>query len=367
MPSLRCMKIILISGLSVFVVVSILAYGGSDYFTSTVKSIVTKFNSLVTRSTTTTKHDSGNVNFPVPSTIAPNLAMHKNESKTIKAGSWRNIHKVTGASTKQGKEFGYLKPYDHFVVPNLVHFIWFSCHPFKFGNLISMLSVHRIMKAESIHFYTDCEPSGEWWDEAKNLIPTLKVINRTRPLEVFNKTLNPRWPEHSADVARLQILLEQGGVYLDLDVIVVAPLEPLRYYEYVVGRSDANVLANGVIFANKSSKFLRLYYENYKNYNRKCWGCSSVKYQHRLAEEHKDLLHIEPDSLIKPNNMEWKQLFLENYNWREGHFTIHVWFRRFRRKNPKARDFTSDNVKQLNSTLGELCRYIYYGNPDIIE
>ncbi|XP_070534419.1 uncharacterized protein [Ptychodera flava] len=283
------------------------------------------------------------------------------------AGQVLKTHNVTGATNKWREKFGYLKPKDHYVVPNIAHFIWFSCHPFKFEHLISMLSAHRVMKAEKIYFYTDCEPSGEWWAEAKELIPTLHVESRSRPTKVFNKILNPKWPQHSADVARLQILMERGGVYLDTDVFVVAPLEPLRYYDYVVGRPESKVLNNGVIIASKHSQFLKIYYKSYEKYNSKCWACSSVRNQHTIAMKHKHLLHIEPHSMVNPPYTEWKKLFLNNYNWKVGHFTIHVWFRTFRNNVPEASDFNPDNIRNLDTAFGEMCRYMYYGSPDIFE
>ncbi|XP_077868877.1 uncharacterized protein LOC144359635 [Saccoglossus kowalevskii] len=265
-------------------------------------------------------------------------------------------HNVTGDSYKQGPLYGFLKPHDEIVVPNIAHFIWFSCHQFRFVNLISILSAHRIMQAERILFHTDCEPDNELWIQAKLLIPVLKVVNRVEPTAVFNQTLNPKWHEHSADVARLQILKEMGGVYLDT-TIVLAPLEPLRHYDYVVGQPEPTVLSNGIIFAEKHSRFLNYYYDSYRKYNSICWGCSSVVKQYELAKSYVDMLHIEPSSLIGPKD--WRAVLLNNYHWQNRHFTIHVYIRYYRGK----KDFTAENIRYLNTAFGEICRYIYYGSP----
>jgi len=42
---------------------------------------------------------------------------------------------------------------------------------------------------------------------------------------------------HRADVAKLQILLEHGGIYLDTDVIVVNSFDPIRCYDATLGKS----------------------------------------------------------------------------------------------------------------------------------
>ncbi|XP_077977460.1 uncharacterized protein LOC144433021 [Glandiceps talaboti] len=276
------------------------------------------------------------------------------------------LHNVTGSSKKQGELFGYLQPHDHFVVPNIAHFIWFTCRPFRFENLISMLSVHRVMQADKMLFHTDCQPEGEWWQEAKNLIPPLIIHYMAMPTEVFGKKISTKWPEHAADFARLQILMRWGGVYFDLDLFVLASLDPLRYYDYVVGREYQSTMSNGIILANKNATFLKIFYNSYKHYNSKCWSCNSVSKQNKLAKENITLLHIEPDSMIKPAYGRYRQLFNGTYNWREGHFTVHVYMRLYRKANPNEPQFTKENIKTLDNAFGEMCRYIYYGSPGLI-
>ncbi|XP_077977418.1 uncharacterized protein LOC144432978 [Glandiceps talaboti] len=276
-------------------------------------------------------------------------------------------YKVTGSADRKGKEFGFLEPRDHFVVPNIAHYIWFTCHQYNFINLVSMLSAHRTMKAEKIFFHTDCEPTGELWEEAKTLIPTLEIHNMSRPQMVFGKKLNPKWPEHSADVARLQVLSQWGGVYLDTDVFVLAPLEPLRYYDYAVGRASDIAVSNGIILANKNATFLQIFYESYKNYNAKCWGCSSVKKQNLLAKQYKHLLHIEPDSLIQPNPHNWDIIFRGQYNWNHGHFAMHIYIRFYNSRFKQKTVFNKETIKTLQNAFGEMCRYIYYGSAKLLE
>ncbi|XP_070533390.1 uncharacterized protein [Ptychodera flava] len=276
-------------------------------------------------------------------------------------------HEVIGASNKQGEDFGFLMPKERFVVPNIAHFIWFTCHTFRFENLISLLSVHRIMRADKIYFHTDCEPDGKLWQEARQLIPTLIVAHRTRPSVIFDKKLNPMWPEHSADIARLEILMETGGVFLDTDVIVVAPLEPLRYYDYVAGRSSDGYLSNGIILATKDSEFLRRFYKSYVEYENDCWDCNSVTKHHDLAVQNSALIHVEPTSLNTPSPDQWEQALLGKFDWKHDHFTIHVWFRKFRDGGKRKFTFTPQNIKLLDTSFGEMCRYIYFGNPDLVK
>ncbi|XP_077868782.1 uncharacterized protein LOC144359467 [Saccoglossus kowalevskii] len=279
------------------------------------------------------------------------------------------LHNVIGDSDKQGPRFGLLKPHKNLVVPNIAHFIWFSCHDFHFHNLISVLSVHRVMQAERILFHTDCEPSGMWWYEARMLIPQLEIVHRDRPKRVFGIELNPKWPEHSADVARLQVLLEMGGVYLDADVFIVAPLEPLRHYDYVAGRETDAWLNNGIIVAKNESRFLKQLYESYKKYEPTCWACLSVIHHNQLALEHLNIVHIEHSSMNRPGSRLIRDIFEHNYKWQIEHFSIHTFIRLYVRwmRGQGGVHLTPATIKTFNSTVGEICRYIYYGSPDIIR
>ncbi|XP_077866933.1 uncharacterized protein LOC144355766, partial [Saccoglossus kowalevskii] len=258
------------------------------------------------------------------------------------------IRNVTGDSDKQGELYGYLKPHKHMVVPNIAHFIWFNCHVFQFENLISVLSAHRVMKADRILFHTDCEPNSTWWYQARILIPTLEVVYRERPLTVLGRRLNPKLPENSADVAMIEILMEMGGVHLDCDAFVLAPLEPLRYYDYAVGKEKPAWLNNGIVLATKDSKFLRLYYQLYKSYDG-CRGCIPVLLHYQLAKNHSDLVHMEPKSMDQPPSNAMRALFLDkNYNWQNEHFSIHVWIGIYRlyMRSRGGVNFTAENIKK---------------------
>ncbi|XP_077862213.1 uncharacterized protein LOC144343669 [Saccoglossus kowalevskii] len=275
-------------------------------------------------------------------------------------------HNVTGDSDKQGEKYGYLQPKNETVVPNIAHFIWFSCHMFKFENLISILSAHRIMQAERILFHTDCEPESKWWKQAKLLIPVLEVVQKTPPTEVFGKTLNPIWPHQAADVARLHILREMGGVSFDINTFIVAPLEPLRFYDYVVAIPVEKHLNYSIILANRDAEFLQYHNESYKDYDIFCKSCTTVKRLHEVTSAYINAVHIEQASMTTPSVADWRSLFNRKYDWQNEHFTIPVWMDKYM-GDTELEDITPENIQQLDTAFGEMCRYIYYGSPDLIQ
>ncbi|XP_077867482.1 uncharacterized protein LOC144356690 [Saccoglossus kowalevskii] len=254
---------------------------------------------------------------------------------------------------------------DTTVVPNIAHYVWFGNNTFRFDHLISILSAYKIMKPDRILFHTDSEPRGRYWEEAKAKITTLQVFPRQAPLTIFNHTLNRK--EHMSDVARLQILLQYGGVYTDLDVIHINSIEPLRHFDFVMGKASHNALNNGIIISSKNSKFLKLFYESYLYFNSSCWSCNSAYASYELSQVYPHLIRIEDNSLAQPNHQQTDLIFYGHFRWWEGHFTIHTWIRVFLKRARVHIYFTPENIRILDSAFGEMCRFIYYGRVDLIQ
>ncbi|XP_077984835.1 uncharacterized protein LOC144439422 [Glandiceps talaboti] len=262
------------------------------------------------------------------------------------------------------------REYSQPVIPNIAHYIWFGCNVFRFDHLIVVLSAYRVMKADEIMFHTDCEPNGVYWEEAKHTIPVLAVKERKVPSVVFNNSLKKSEIYHKSDIIRLQVLMQYGGVYMDNDVIVVNSLEPLRHFDSVLGREDPTRLNNGIILARKNSLFIKLYHDAYQIYNRFCWNCDSIQFPNTLAAQCPHLIHIDRDHLVKPGVMATEVIFENQFPWWRNHFTIHTWIRWYfdlPKNENKTIDFNSENIKTLNTSYGEMCRFVYYGSKDIIK
>ena len=120
-------------------------------------------------------------------------------------------------------------------VPNIVHYIWFGCRDFRFHHYLSVKSVIKIQKPVTILFHTDCLPHGKYFREVE---PHLRIVKRTPPKTVWGRPIVN--VEHQSDVARLQILLEFGGIYLDDDVVILKVMLASRS---LIGRKERH-LAN---------------------------------------------------------------------------------------------------------------------------
>ena len=59
-------------------------------------------------------------------------------------------------------------------------------------------------------------------------------MHRDPPVRIHGQHISHVY--HQGDVAKIEILLEYGGIYLDYDVIVVNSLDPVRRYDATLGK-----------------------------------------------------------------------------------------------------------------------------------
>ncbi|WP_198669012.1 glycosyltransferase family 32 protein [Elioraea thermophila] len=156
-------------------------------------------------------------------------------------------------------------------------------------------AIERI-RPDRVRFYTNWEPTGPWWRLTR---PLVEVVKTEAPTEIFGVPL--RHYAHRADVLRLQVLLEQGGIYLDSDVFVHRSFDDLLDHDVVIGREghgdNFRGLCNAVILARPGAPFLRRWYESYRSFRsdgKEFWAEHSVSLPARLAETHPDEVTVLP-------------------------------------------------------------------------
>ena len=181
------------------------------------------------------------------------------------------------------------------------------------------------------------------------------------PLEtIFDRPIG--YDEHQSDVIRLEAMVKYGGIYHDLDVVILRPLDPLYCYETTLGEELPNWLCNGFIMAVPNATFLRLWYEQYRTFDSSNWNYHSVVVPGILANSHPELVHVEKDSIHKPNWEQLDELYQPGYlyKWKSHNYAIHLWYRKY------DVEHTPDTIKQLDTTMGQIFRFIYYGKSNRI-
>ena len=158
------------------------------------------------------------------------------------------------------------------------------------------------------------------------------------------------------------MFLDNGGIYLDLDILVLRDFSPLRLHEVSLGRETQYGLGNGIIVAQRGSPFICLWMHGYYRYRPFPWNWAryGVWVPQRLSEILPQRIHIENDHLQRPTWAEVDLFYKEKYDWSDN-YSVHVWMRYLPITIP---NHTSE-IKRLDTTLGEIMRYIYFGNKGL--
>jgi hypothetical protein len=237
-------------------------------------------------------------------------------------------------------------------IPNTYHLIFGLMpdgKPFSFVHYLSIVSCYKVNRPDVINCYYEYEPSGIWWERAT---PYLNLVRIRSPTHIHGVPLIHY--AHRADVLRLEILLEHGGIYHDVDVLCIRPFEPLRQFEVVLGEECGAGLCNAVILARPGAPFLARWLARYETFDNAQWNYHSVQVPRQLADEAPELVHVlDYKKFFWP--MYWQEdlrrFFLErDSSYCAESYCVHLW-ESF--TWPHLRDLTPMHVWLLDS---EFCR-----------
>ena len=196
---------------------------------------------------------------------------------------------------------------DDQVVPNAAHYVLPFYKPkLEFHHLVCILSGFWVFKPKKLFLWYNEWPSGEHWNYLLRNISGLEnkvvMVYRPVPNKIYTITVNVK--EHKSDVIRMEALLIFGGAYFDLDVITLKSMEPLRKYPFTIGRESGSGLCNGVMLSAPNSTFLSLWHLGYQVLDDGQWASHSVHLPHAMAQKWPKHVHVEEQSMDRPNWME---------------------------------------------------------------
>jgi hypothetical protein len=247
-------------------------------------------------------------------------------------------------------------------VPKILHYTW-GAGELRFHQMVCFLSAYHVIKPyKTIIWYARSAPSGKWWNYVMRNITDFRNRVQLRhypdPVYIHGRMIGS--PEHRSDIVRMRALNKFGGIYLDFDVLVLKPFDPLLVYPMTMGLESSDGLCNGIMLSETKSAFLQAWYEEYKTYTHLKWVDHSVKIPFLLARRYPWLVHVEENTLNKPSWFELDQLYGNKfYDWSKN-YAIHLWFRNY----GVHHDFTS--IRKANSTFGQIFRFILFGSPKLL-
>lgn len=227
------------------------------------------------------------------------------------------------------------------VIPNIVHLIWFSPNPFKkmkFIEYLCLKSIINVLKPDKIRIHGDHEPvkCNYWKELSKN--PKIEWVYREKPLYKYNQNFSQSPIQHLADVARLEVLYEEGGIYSDFDILWVKPLDKFRHMNVdLIASNDLTSycfefpfnIQIGAFMAPKNSEFIKFWLNGYKE-----------KY-HLFPGDYVAVSMCEPYKLYEkfPN-----KVFIENR-------LQMIFFNGWSTFIPRYIDIEQDKLKEFNENL----------------
>jgi hypothetical protein len=216
--------------------------------------------------------------------------------------------------------------------PRIIHFVTglspdFGGKPFILPHALAILSARLCYPDHQIILWFMYEPTGPFWEVVKPYVTLSRVV---APTEIFGRPITHF--AHAADVLRLRILLDHGGLYFDTDTLVLRPISDLPHKKVVMGteiRRDGTVLGlcNAFIAAPPRAAFLDAWLERYRDFDATDWAGHSVRLPLSLSRSLPELIHVAPPSAFFTPGWEAESLreIFEHVVDTASAYSIHLW------------------------------------------
>ena len=241
------------------------------------------------------------------------------------------------------------------IIPNKVHYIQFDKKTISFVSFICVCSSFYNQNPAKIYLHTNVKLHGKYYNLLVKLLGPVLIVNQfEKPTHVFGQKLSS--VHHSADVARIKILIKYGGIILDQDVFVVRNLDRFRHFELAIGWPEKQNIGSQVIMAHKDARFLGLYLSLYHDYKPSMWyynaGESPTK---NILESKPELVHRLKTEFGVENLAE--NLYQKHWEgWRQR-FTIHL-LDGHKNYLTNTGDIEANNYKDCDCTVSDMIQTI---------
>ncbi len=209
-----------------------------------------------------------------------------------------------------------------------LHYAWISPRGerpflFPFALYVCVASALRHLRPERTILWSDRPPMGRNWERLEGKV-------EVRPVETDLSSWGTKRisrPAHMADKLRLDVLFHHGGIYLDLDVLVLRPFDDLLGDRLVMGAEGSYGLCNAVIIARGQDPFLRIWMLHYpRRFEPEGWAEASVALPRWLAGVHRELIRVMPEAaFFHPSWRQCRRVFSEPEVLLPSSYACHLW------------------------------------------
>jgi len=220
-------------------------------------------------------------------------------------------------------------------IPKIIHLLYFGETEFYNYHSRCVKSVITNMPNHKIFIYNSKEPvNNPLWDEIKQY-PQIEI----KPIQVpeYFDGFKLTHFQYKADVVRLEVLYEHGGIYLDLDMLIIKNFEELFYSnkDFYISKecSHHNGLINAFIACKPKNDFIKIWLDNFKS------GLRMNNWAYHIRDTNRLLLEKNPHFKIKynieiidyhhffPINFSDTEIFenKKHHNFSKTTYGIHLW------------------------------------------
>ena len=268
------------------------------------------------------------------------------------------------------------------MIPRVAHFVFGlepQEEPFHFLHYVALESCRRVLEPEAIWFHHKHLPSGPWWEQIRPHLTLAEVdlVPEVLAADYSQRRVPPQYRyAHHADFIRLDVLLEHGGVYADIDTIFVRPFpDELYAAPFVIGRETAvrdeltgavrPSLCNALLMSEPGAEFARAWRERMAGALDGTWSNHSGFLAQELSEELPEAARVEPEAAFfsfPATRLGLAQLLEERHavpeEARSVHLWAHLWWERRRRdfSTVHAGACTPAGLDEARTTLADLTR-----------
>lgn len=229
-------------------------------------------------------------------------------------------------------------------VPNVFHFVFGlapQTEPFHLMHYLCLASCIGVNRPDAVMFHCQSEPWGGYWERIR---PELTVVavkpdSFVSSFRYSDPALDGLRYAHLADVARLEIMALQGGIYADMDTLFVSPLaesfferpftmgqEPVEWSP--AARKAGGALCNAWMMGQPGAPFVREWLSRIHDSFDGSWSAHSTLLPFRLSREHPEWIHVEPPRSFFPfgySRSGIRNIFKRRVQNLNGMFSIHLW------------------------------------------
>ena len=222
-----------------------------------------------------------------------------------------NLDETTKFYTKCNLDLLYNKNTEP--IPKIIHLIYFKGIEFMKFHYECVKSMIRHMPDYKIIIYNDIEPeNNNYWNDIKTY-ENIKIETMIPPHSYDGYPL--KYIQYKADVVRLEVLYQYGGIYLDLDMLIIKNFNNIINTGKDFYISEENERGGGLINSFLACKpkngFIKKWLESFKI------GLRMDNWAYHIRESNKQLLNKKKHYFIKYNIEILESKYFFPFKWSE--------------------------------------------------